>query len=333
MNNKGFAFSTILYGLLIVSVLIIFMIMALMSTNRSSNRKLVDQINEELVSYGITDTWYYNSNTFKTTNETAGYYKIELWGSRGSSNGNFYSSIVELQGDKEYSVSINNNGGSSAFSGNGVNIVAAGNNGTNSASNGSFQVFSLNDVNSGNGKIHIKRVSRPERVVTFHEGDKYNEGTYYIRNEAKKFLTVEGTSLKYKDFTGEDSQKFEVRKISTEKDSSNSNKYIIISALDGKILQLKDTLGTENTDIVLSEKMGVFYNQNNAGYEPTFDELEKWFFEANGNTNRAYIKAHINRTESSPTEFDIYLGTDGDRVISAGTNASLRKEFEFIYTY
>lgn len=51
INNKGFAVSTVLYGLLIVFFLVITLLMSIISTNRKSTVKLSEQIEEELNSY------------------------------------------------------------------------------------------------------------------------------------------------------------------------------------------------------------------------------------------------------------------------------------------
>lgn len=50
LNNKGFAISTILYGLLIVLVLIISLLMTTMSFTRKTSKEFVDNIVDELES-------------------------------------------------------------------------------------------------------------------------------------------------------------------------------------------------------------------------------------------------------------------------------------------
>lgn len=86
MNNKGFAFSTMLYGFMIIGCLIFLIILGLMSTNRTNTREMVNQIEDESARLSLA------SKTF-TTNESGkayrdydvplgfgGWYKIELWG-------------------------------------------------------------------------------------------------------------------------------------------------------------------------------------------------------------------------------------------------------------
>lgn len=48
LNNKGFAISTILYGLLILMIIILYLIFHIISTNNSNAKSISDDINEEL---------------------------------------------------------------------------------------------------------------------------------------------------------------------------------------------------------------------------------------------------------------------------------------------
>ena len=48
LNNKGFAISTILYGLLMMTSLIFFLLIATMSNGKTTNDKLIDTIETEL---------------------------------------------------------------------------------------------------------------------------------------------------------------------------------------------------------------------------------------------------------------------------------------------
>lgn len=48
MNNKGFAISTMLYGLIIIIVLVMVMILSIMAFNRKSNKEFNSSIMWEL---------------------------------------------------------------------------------------------------------------------------------------------------------------------------------------------------------------------------------------------------------------------------------------------
>ena len=48
MNNKGFAISTILYGLVLLMSLLLFLWIGTVSFSKDNNDKLVEQIEEEL---------------------------------------------------------------------------------------------------------------------------------------------------------------------------------------------------------------------------------------------------------------------------------------------
>ncbi len=51
MNKKGFAISTMLYGLLIISVLITFMIISLAAFNKKSQDDFVNDVEKQLLDY------------------------------------------------------------------------------------------------------------------------------------------------------------------------------------------------------------------------------------------------------------------------------------------
>ncbi len=48
-NKKGFAISTMLYGLLIISVIVVFMFVSLANFNTKSNGDFVEEVEKELL--------------------------------------------------------------------------------------------------------------------------------------------------------------------------------------------------------------------------------------------------------------------------------------------
>ena len=117
-NNKGFAISTVIYGLSIMGILLVAIMMATMSANRTHTTELAKSIEEELNRISRTEVSY----TFLVDNDEnnmplpqqyivpegqSGFYRIELWGSQGGGAtggyGAYTSGIIKLQeGDSLY---------------------------------------------------------------------------------------------------------------------------------------------------------------------------------------------------------------------------------------
>ena len=53
INNKGFAISTILYGLLTMGILVLFLLVGLLNFNRKNNNEFVDNNSRELNEFAI----------------------------------------------------------------------------------------------------------------------------------------------------------------------------------------------------------------------------------------------------------------------------------------
>ena len=86
MNNKGFAFSTMLYGFMIVGCLLFLIILGLMSTNRTNTREMINSIEDDsgrvsvagkVITAPQTGKIYYD---FDVPLGYGGWYKIEVWG-------------------------------------------------------------------------------------------------------------------------------------------------------------------------------------------------------------------------------------------------------------
>ena len=100
LDNRGFAFSTILYGLMLLGIMIIFVIMSTMQTNRQTNKDFVKKIEDELNRFSLTNTNLSSTGSSTDSQEyivpigESGWYKIELWGAAGggeSNNGGYGS--------------------------------------------------------------------------------------------------------------------------------------------------------------------------------------------------------------------------------------------------
>lgn len=112
MNNKGFAISTLIYGLSIMGIMIVAILMATMAQTRNNNTSLVKSIEEDLNRFSKTETSFKPrmAETGPDAQEyivpTTGWYVIELWGTQGGGNGGkgaYTRGTVELsEGDVLY---------------------------------------------------------------------------------------------------------------------------------------------------------------------------------------------------------------------------------------
>ena len=120
LNNRGFAISTLLYGLMIMSLLIVFALMGNLSTNRQNTTNFVDLVEDELNRFSVSNTEgiYNGGEVDKSGHEyiapKAGWYKIELWGaSCGSNLGSYVSAIMYMEENDHIYFYLGQQGGSS----------------------------------------------------------------------------------------------------------------------------------------------------------------------------------------------------------------------------
>ena len=110
LNNKGFAISTLIYGLAIMGIMIVAILMATMAQTRSNNNNLAKSIEEDLNRFSKTETSFKPIGNNISSQEyivpESGWYKIDLWGTQGGDNGGkgaYTSGVIELQeGDVLY---------------------------------------------------------------------------------------------------------------------------------------------------------------------------------------------------------------------------------------
>lgn len=112
LNNRGFAISTLLYGLMIMSLLIVLALFGNLSTNRQNTVTFVDKVEDELnrLSLANTEGEYIGGAVDAQGRQfivpDAGWYKIELWGASGGTGanagrGSYTSGIIFLE-DNDY---------------------------------------------------------------------------------------------------------------------------------------------------------------------------------------------------------------------------------------
>ena len=120
LNNRGFAISTLLYGLMIMSLLVVVAYLGNLSTDRQNTKGFVDKIEDELnrLSVSSTEGSYTGDEVDSTGREyiapNNGWYKIELWGA-GSSNGrgSYVSGVMYMNANDYLYIYVGAKGGSS----------------------------------------------------------------------------------------------------------------------------------------------------------------------------------------------------------------------------
>ena len=112
MNNKGFAITTVIYGLSILGILLIIIIMGNLSNTRSNIKTLSKDIDNELNYYSRASISYsYTGENdlqqFEVPVGQSGWYRFELWGASGNGvnggKGAYTTGIIKLtEGDLLY---------------------------------------------------------------------------------------------------------------------------------------------------------------------------------------------------------------------------------------
>ncbi len=111
LNSKGFAITTVVYGLSIMGIMLIAIIMGVISANREHNRTLAKSISEELSRYSKTETSFSSQvsggQEYIVPEGQSGWYRIELWGAQGGGEkgglGAYTTGIIQLyENDRLY---------------------------------------------------------------------------------------------------------------------------------------------------------------------------------------------------------------------------------------
>ncbi len=104
LNKKGFAISTLIYGLSILGLLLITMLMSTLSNTRSNSKEMSNAIEDDLNRYSRTSVAFSSSTKaqeFVVPDGESGWYRIELWGAQGRNGaggqGAYTTGIIELQ--------------------------------------------------------------------------------------------------------------------------------------------------------------------------------------------------------------------------------------------
>ena len=105
LNNKGFAISTLIYGLSIMGIMLIAILMGVMAVNRSNNRVLSSEIEDDLNKFSETEKVISageGGQMYSVPKGEGGWYRIELWGADGGASGGkgaYTTGLIELEAE------------------------------------------------------------------------------------------------------------------------------------------------------------------------------------------------------------------------------------------
>lgn len=166
LNNKGFAISTLLYGLMIMIFLIVFALMSIMGSNRKNTKNLVDVIEDELTRYSLTNVYgVYDSSIDDGSGRLyvvpeSGWYKIELWGAKGAGyyggSGAYTSGVIYLEANRHLYIHIGSQGKTDGTGGaNGGGTTTGAGNGGGGATDVRYIPVSEGETESLNSRIMV----------------------------------------------------------------------------------------------------------------------------------------------------------------------------------
>ena len=198
MNNKGFAISTVIYGLSILGMLLMMILMGVLSSNRANSTQLVDTIENELNQYSRSETSYSvkmsadgsglpEAQEYNVPPGESGWYRIELWGSAGGKDGNSYkggkgaytTGIIQLNaGDTLYFYigDCKNKSGSTSYGGRETDVRYVSGTYTNDASVSSRIMIAAgggSGANSNGGTLEGYNSAMTSRVGIVDVGGDY----------------------------------------------------------------------------------------------------------------------------------------------------------------
>ena len=106
-NEKGFAITTLVYGLSILGFLVVLILMGTMSTSRANNRELAKAVERELNKNSVTDVAFdgskatdgdYLEEIYVIPYGQGGWFRVELWGASGTNGrGAYTSGFIRLE--------------------------------------------------------------------------------------------------------------------------------------------------------------------------------------------------------------------------------------------
>ncbi len=269
MNNKGFAISTMLYGLSIIGLLIAVSLLQTISSTRSEEKQLVTSIEDELNTFSATSKFFggpgITKATYQIPNYETGWYKIELWGAKaGTVLGSYSSATLYLQKKTPLYIFLGTKSSTSAATY--LCMTSNKNNCTsgNSTTRAGSYVMNSNELFNG-----------PSLTGTYPNGNAFTTSQKHFRPETIYFLTNINNDEFGKARITLISKKYDVNDESkryhpVSNPSSSNGTYYIIDKTDGKAL-------TYNENVVPQVTFENFDGNGN----------QKWFY--NKNNNNSYL--------------------------------------------
>lgn len=86
MNKKGFAITTVVYGLALLGIMIVTMLMGILSSTRNNITQESERIESTLINYNLSSVTFKHKDgkqVFTTPNGETGWYRIEAYGASG----------------------------------------------------------------------------------------------------------------------------------------------------------------------------------------------------------------------------------------------------------
>lgn len=308
MNNKGFAVSTMLYGLAILGFLLIIMLMSTVTSNRINTKELVSSIEEDLNRYSVSQTTITSSSpnvaeNFIVTANHGGWYKIELWSGQITSdkNADYKSMTVKLP---EYAkVSFYIGGQSEATK---ETIACLSELGRSSCTqDGQYTILTTENKNdfrtSGSVEQTYQYTSNDvtvNRTATVSFDETYNrvflEETTTGTGRARITLVSKDDHLiESKDPTERDGNYYILSK-----DKDENGKWVALTADDdeGEIVKSNGFNGSKNQTWTITKEDG-YYTIINVGTGKALSSTSEALFGHNLNTNNKYVKNNDTRRQ------------------------------------
>lgn len=173
MNQKGFAVTSVLYGLAILGMMVIVILMGTLSSSRNNVNEEAKSTEDMLLSYGESQVTFTSNKPYTVPED--GWYRIEAFGSGTSSNrGNYVTGVIkltkgnilnlEIPSSSDTIVSVKENSSSSTS----TTIIQVGKsssslqgypNSSSSSLNYPFvDCLKISKVHDGDGKVIIQKV-------------------------------------------------------------------------------------------------------------------------------------------------------------------------------